>query len=218
MERELHVLKTEEKVRNQKLDDLQYDYDALKEDLQYYKGYSQEADATLLEAKEKLRQQKKKIQSLKETMGVALSGSEGEAEEEEVFQKVFNKGVEEEEEEKEESKEEKKESTRKPKPLETEEEEKPPSSQGENPEVNEFTQLGYVWEFNREDPGVPSSTRRQEGVRTDQGSTDQRTDALEQSDRLLPQARSLVLRRQGPRRVPHQEGQRAHRRGSEPTT
>ena len=112
-------------------DDLQYDHDALKEDLQYYKGYSQEADATLLEAKEKLRQQKKKIQSLKETMGVALSGSEGEAEEEEeVFQKVFNEGVEEEEEEKEESKEEKKEAARKPKPLETEEEEeKAPSHQ-----------------------------------------------------------------------------------------
>ena len=74
----------------------------------------------MLEAKEKLRKQKKKIQSLKETMGVALSGSEGEAEEEEVFQKVFNKGVEEEEEEeKEESKEEKKEAARKPKPLET---------------------------------------------------------------------------------------------------
>ena len=98
--------------------------------MQYYKGYSQEADATLLEAKEKLRQQKKKIQSLKETMGVALSGSEGEAEEE-VFQKVFNEGVEEEEEEKEESKEEKKEAARKPKPLETEEEEeeKAPSHQ-----------------------------------------------------------------------------------------
>ena len=91
LERELHVLKTEEKVRNQKLDDLQYDYDALKEDLQYYKGYSQEADATLLEAKEKLRQQKKKIQSLKETMGVALSGSEGEAEEEEVSRRFSTK-------------------------------------------------------------------------------------------------------------------------------
>ena len=35
LQRELDVLKTEEKVRNQKLDDLQYDHDSLKEDLQY---------------------------------------------------------------------------------------------------------------------------------------------------------------------------------------
>ena len=92
----------------------------------------------MLEAKEKLRKQKKKIQSLKETMGVALSGSEGEAEEEEVFQKVFNKGVEEEEEEEtEESKEEKKEAARKPKPLETRK--KPPSSQGDNPDNRHFS-------------------------------------------------------------------------------
>ena len=80
---------------------------------------------------------------------MSFSGSEGEPEEEEeVFQKVFDKGVE--EEEAEEKREGKKESTRKPKTVKTdeEEEEKAPSSQGD-PDVNEFTQLGYVWEFNK---------------------------------------------------------------------
>ncbi|CAE6952281.1 GIP [Symbiodinium sp. CCMP2592] len=101
LERELKVLKQEEKVRNQKLDDLQYDYKSLKDDYQYFKGYSQEVDALLLAAKDKIVKYKKKVKSLKETISAALSGSEGD------------------------------EATVDPN------------------DIAEFTQLGYVWEFNK---------------------------------------------------------------------
>ncbi|CAE7232248.1 rpmB [Symbiodinium sp. CCMP2592] len=135
--------------KNQKLDDLQYDYKALKDDYHYFKGYSQEVDAVLLEAKKKIRSYKNKIKSLKETIGAALSGSEGEEEKEEEFKPKVQKEKEEREAQEEEEKK-RKEGKKPPKPLETEDqEEKPASSQGDNPDVAEFTQLGYVWEFNK---------------------------------------------------------------------
>ncbi|CAE7356333.1 GIP [Symbiodinium sp. CCMP2592] len=133
LERELKVLKQEEKVRNQKLDDLQYDYKSLKDDYQYFKGYSQEVDALLLAAKDKIVKYKKKVKSLKETIGAALSGSRKEAQ----------------------AKEEEKKKGKRPKQVETEDqEEKPSSNQGDEATVDpndiaEFTQLGYVWEFNK---------------------------------------------------------------------
>ncbi|CAE7216862.1 GIP [Symbiodinium sp. CCMP2592] len=152
LERELKVLKQEEKVRNQKLDDLQYDYKSLKDDYQYFKTYSQEVDALLLAAKDKIVKYKKKVKSLKETIGAVLSGSEGEEETEEAYN---TKAEEEREKTEEEPKEEEdKPKEKRPKQVETEDqEEKPPSNQGDDtvtdPNVTEFTQLGYVWEFNK---------------------------------------------------------------------
>ncbi|CAE7248776.1 kptA [Symbiodinium sp. CCMP2592] len=92
LERELKLLKQEEKVTNQKLDDLQYDYKSLKDDYQYFKSYSKEVDALLLAAKDKIVKYKKKVKSLKETIGDDATV---------------------------------------------------------DPEIAEFTQLGYVWEFNK---------------------------------------------------------------------
>ncbi|CAE7293225.1 GIP [Symbiodinium sp. CCMP2592] len=152
LERELKVLKQEEKVRNQKLDDLQYDYKSLKDDYQYFKGYSQEVDALLLAAKDKIVKYKKKVKSLKETIGAALSGSEGEEETEEAYK---SKAEEEKERKEAQAKEEEKKKGKRPKQVETEDqEEKPSSNQGDEATVDpndiaEFTQLGYVWEFNK---------------------------------------------------------------------
>ncbi|CAE7784066.1 GIP [Symbiodinium sp. CCMP2592] len=142
LERELKVLKQEEKVRNQKLDDLQYDYKSLKE----------EVDALLLAAKDKIVKYKKKVKSLKETIGAALSGSEGEEETEEAYK---TKAEEEKEKAEAKAKEEEKKKGKKPKQVETEDpEEKPSSNQGDENtfdpnDIAEFTQLGYVWEFNK---------------------------------------------------------------------
>ncbi|CAE7812347.1 GIP [Symbiodinium sp. CCMP2592] len=152
LERELKVLKQEEKVRNQKLDDLQYDYKSLKDDYQYFKGYSQEVDALLLAAKDKIVKYKKKVKSLKETLGATLSGSEGEEETEEPYK---SKAEEEKEKKEAQAKEEEKKKGKRPKQVETEDqEEKPSSNQGDETTVDpndiaEFTQLGYVWEFNK---------------------------------------------------------------------
>ncbi|CAE7224518.1 GIP [Symbiodinium sp. CCMP2592] len=152
LERELKVLKQEEKVRNQKLDDLQYDYKSLKDDYQYFKGYSQEVDALLLAAKDKIVKYKKKVKSLKETLGATLSGSEGEEETEEAYK---SKAEEEKEKKEAQAKEEEKKKGKRPKQVETEDqEEKPSSNQGDEATVDpndiaEFTQLGYVWEFNK---------------------------------------------------------------------
>ncbi|CAE7612898.1 GIP [Symbiodinium sp. CCMP2592] len=152
LERELKVLKQEEKVRNQKLDDLQYDYKSLKDDYQYFKGYSQEVDALLLAAKDKIVKYKKKVKSLKETIGAALSGSEGEEETEEAYK---TKAEEEKEKAEAKAKEEEKKKGKRPKQVETEDqEEKPSSNQGDENtfdpnDIAEFTQLGYVWEFNK---------------------------------------------------------------------
>ncbi|CAE7245208.1 GIP [Symbiodinium sp. CCMP2592] len=131
LERELKVLKQEEKVRNQKLDDLQYDYKSLKDKIVKYK---------------------KKVKSLKETIGAALSGSEGEEETEEAYK---SKAEEEKERKEAQAKEEEKKKGKRPKQVETEDqEEKPSSNQGDETTVDpndiaEFTQLGYVWEFNK---------------------------------------------------------------------
>ncbi|CAE6926218.1 GIP [Symbiodinium sp. CCMP2592] len=152
LERELKVLKQEEKVRNQKLDDLQYDYKSLKDDYHYFKGYSQEVDALLLAAKDKIVKYKKKVKSLKETLGATLSGSEGEEETEEAYK---SKAEEEKEKKEAQAKEEEKKKGKRPKQVETEDqEEKPSSNQGDETTVDpndiaEFTQLGYVWEFNK---------------------------------------------------------------------
>ncbi|CAE7837472.1 GIP [Symbiodinium sp. CCMP2592] len=152
LERELKVLKQEEKVRNQKLDDLQYDYKSLKDDYQYFKGYSQEVDALLLAAKDKIVKYKQKVKSLKETLGATLSGSEGEEETEEAYK---SKAEEEKEKAEAKAKEEEKKKGKRPKQVETEDqEEKPSSNQGDETTVDpndiaEFTQLGYVWEFNK---------------------------------------------------------------------
>ncbi|CAE7493858.1 GIP [Symbiodinium sp. CCMP2592] len=152
LEREPKVLKQEEKVRNQKLDDLQYDYKSLKDDYQYFKGYSQEVDALLLAAKDKIVKYKKKVKSLKETLGATLSGSEGEEETEEAYK---SKAEEEKEKKEAQAKEEEKKKGKRPKQVETEDqEEKPSSNQGDETTVDpndiaEFTQLGYVWEFNK---------------------------------------------------------------------
>ncbi|CAE7249321.1 unnamed protein product [Symbiodinium sp. CCMP2592] len=151
LERELKVLKQEEKVRNQKLDDLQYDYKSLKDDYQYFKGYSKEVDALLLAAKDKIVKYKKKVKSLKETIGAALSGSEGEEETEEAYK---TKAEEEKEKKEAQAKEDEKKKGKRPKQVETEDqEEKPSSNQGDDatvdPDIAEFTQLGYVWEFNK---------------------------------------------------------------------
>ncbi|CAE7586204.1 GIP [Symbiodinium sp. CCMP2592] len=152
LERELKVLKQEEKVRNQKLDDLQYDYKSLKDDYHYFKGYSQEVDALLLAAKDKIVKYKKKVKSLKETLGATLSGSEGEEETEEAYK---SKAEEEKEKAEAKAKEEEKKKGKRPKQVETEDqEEKPSSNQGDETTVDpndiaEFTQLGYVWEFNK---------------------------------------------------------------------
>ncbi|CAE7229693.1 GIP [Symbiodinium sp. CCMP2592] len=152
LERELKVLKQEEKVRNQKLDDLQYDYKSLKDDYQYFKAYSQEVDALLLAAKDKIVKYKKKVKSLKETIGAALSGSEGEEETDEAYK---TKAEEEKEKAEAKAKEEEKKKGKKPKQVETEDpEEKPSSNQGDENtfdpnDIAEFTQLGYVWEFNK---------------------------------------------------------------------
>ncbi|CAE7264816.1 GIP [Symbiodinium sp. CCMP2592] len=152
LERELKVLKQEEKVRNQKLDDLQYDYKSLKDDYQYFKTYSQEVDALLLAAKDRIVKYKKKAKSLKETIGAVLSGSEGEEETDEAYK---TKAEEEKEKAEAKAKEEEKKKGKKPKQVETEDpEEKPSSNQGDENtfdpnDIAEFTQLGYVWEFNK---------------------------------------------------------------------
>ncbi|CAE7223595.1 GIP [Symbiodinium sp. CCMP2592] len=152
LERELKVLKQEEKVRNQKLDDLQYDYKSLKDDYQYFKAYSKEVDALLLAAKDKIVKYKKKVKSLKETIGAVLSGSEGEEETDEAYK---TKAEEEKEKAEAKAKEEEKKKGKKPKQVETEDpEEKPSSNQGDENtfdpnDIAEFTQLGYVWEFNK---------------------------------------------------------------------
>ncbi|CAE7679226.1 rad50 [Symbiodinium sp. CCMP2592] len=152
LERELKVLKQEEKVRNQKLDDLQYDYKSLKDDYQYFKTYSQEVDALLLAAKDRIVKYKKKVKSLKETIGAVLSGSEGEEETDEAYK---TKAEEEKEKAEAKAKEEEKKKGKKPKQVETEDpEEKPSSNQGDENtfdpnDIAEFTQLGYVWEFNK---------------------------------------------------------------------
>ncbi|CAE7197782.1 GIP [Symbiodinium sp. CCMP2592] len=152
LERELKVLKQEEKVRNQKLDDLQYDYKSLKDDYQYFKSYSKEVDALLLAAKDKIVKYKKKVKSLKETIGAALSGSEGEEETEEAYK---TKAEEETEKAEAKAKEEEQKKGKRPKQVETEDqEEKPSSNQGDENtfdpnDIAEFTQLGYVWEFNK---------------------------------------------------------------------
>ncbi|CAE7812845.1 unnamed protein product [Symbiodinium sp. CCMP2592] len=131
---------------------VQYDYKSLKDDYQYFKGYSQEVDALLLAAKDKIVKYKKKVKSLKETIGAALSGSEGEEETEEAYK---TKAEEEKEKAEAKAKEEEKKKGKRPKQVETEDqEEKPSSSQGEENtfdpnDIAEFTQLGYVWEFNK---------------------------------------------------------------------
>ena len=147
LEREIAVLKQEEKVRNQKLDDLEYNYKSLKDDAAYFKEYSQELDKAMVEAKEKLRKQKEKIQKLKETLGATLSGSEGQLDEEQEKPAEVPAEVPEEVQEPEEKKEKKPRgaSRKKPENLES-----PGTHEDKNdPDVTEFATLGYIWEYNK---------------------------------------------------------------------
>ncbi|CAE7539856.1 unnamed protein product, partial [Symbiodinium sp. CCMP2456] len=52
-----------------KLDDLEYEYKEIKGDMIYFKDYADEVDKAMLNAKEKIRRQRKKIKELKKTMG-----------------------------------------------------------------------------------------------------------------------------------------------------
>ena len=151
LEREIAVLKQEEKVRNQKLDDLEYNYKSLKDDAAYFKEYSQELDKAMVEAKEKLRKQKEKIQKLKETLGATLSGSEGQLDEEQEEPAASPQckpaevpaEVPEEVQEPEEKKEKKPRGAPRKKPENLD---SPSTHEDKNdPDVTEFATLGYIY-------------------------------------------------------------------------
>ena len=147
LEKELETLKRQEKERIQKLDDLEYDYKYIKDDMVYWKDYSREVDQAMVNAKEKIRRQRKKIKDLKETMGLTLSGSEGEADEPEnppaEDPPTEESKPAEVQQEAEEKKEVKPAAKKRPKNIES------PGTVDENPDVNEFVCLGWVWEFNK---------------------------------------------------------------------
>ena len=151
LEREIAVLKQEEKVRNQKLDDLEYNYKSIKDDAVYFKEYSQELDKAMVEAKEKLRKQKEKIPKLKETLGATLSGSEGQLDEKQEEPAVFPQckpaevpaEVPEEVQEPEEKKEKKPRGAPRKKPENLD---SPGTHEDKNdPDVTEFATLGYIY-------------------------------------------------------------------------
>ncbi|CAE7938478.1 unnamed protein product, partial [Symbiodinium necroappetens] len=60
--------KEKEVAKTQKLDDLEYEYKEIKGDMIYFKDYADEVDKAMLNAKEKIRRQRKKIKELKKTM------------------------------------------------------------------------------------------------------------------------------------------------------
>ncbi|CAE7946879.1 GIP, partial [Symbiodinium sp. KB8] len=149
----------ERKEYAQKFDDLKLDYNALKDDLNYYKKHAQDADSTLTNARLKLEDRRQKIRQLKETMGIALTESEKEdvppeekpeakpAEEPEQQPKNKKRGKRGETDKHEEAP--KEEAGETPKEESQAQRSQGMETKNKDTDIVEFTNLGYVWMFNK---------------------------------------------------------------------
>ena len=205
-------------MRVQRFDDLKLDYNALKDDLNYYKKHAQDADSTLTNARLKLEDRRQKIRQLKETMGIALTESEKEdvppeekpeakpAEEPEQQPKNKKRGKRGETDKHEEAP--KEEAGETPKEESQAQRSQGMETKNKDTDIVEFTNLGYVWMFNK-------GTQKYKAKRQDKKGSDLIANAPVKGRELwnkvtevYKEARRVVLRRNGTRQLPREEGAR----------